>query len=60
MIAEMLMNQFKMSWTIGAYIAVAAVISLVGVSLVKETKGVDLHVADAHEDYVREHPGAAH
>jgi MFS family permease len=60
MIAEMLMNQFKMSWTIGAYIALAAVISLVGVSLVKETKGVDLHVADAHEDYVREHPEAAH
>ncbi|AMM33158.1 MFS transporter [Sinomonas atrocyanea] len=59
MIAEMLMNQFRMSWTIGAYIAIAAVISLVGVSLVKETKGVDLHVAEAHEEYVREHPGAA-
>jgi MFS family permease len=59
MIAEMLMNQFRMSWTIGAYIAVAAVISLVGVSLVKETKGVDLHVAEAHEEYVREHPEAA-
>ncbi|MDP9883680.1 MFS family permease [Sinomonas atrocyanea] len=59
MIAEMLMNQFKMSWTIGAYIAIAAVISLVGVSLVKETKGVDLHVAEAHEEYVKEHPEAA-
>jgi MFS family permease len=59
MIAEMLMNQFKMSWTIGAYIAIAAVISLVGVSLVKETKGVDLHVAEAHEEYAKEHPEAA-
>ncbi|GHG44814.1 MFS transporter [Sinomonas cellulolyticus] len=58
MIAEMLMNEFKMSWTIGLYIAVAAVISLIGVSLVKETKGVDLHVAEAHAEYVREHPDA--
>ena len=42
MIAEALMNQFHAAWTIGVYIAVAAVISLIGVSLVKETKGVDL------------------
>ncbi|MDQ4490593.1 MFS transporter [Sinomonas sp. ASV486] len=60
MIAEMLMNQFKMSWTIGVYIAIAAVISLIAVSLVKETKGVDLHVEEAHADYVREHPDAVH
>ncbi|WP_413248005.1 MFS transporter [Sinomonas flava] len=59
MIAEMLMNEFKASWTIGLYIAVTAVISLVAVSLVKETKGVDLHVAEAHSEYVREHPEAA-
>jgi MFS family permease len=59
MIAEMLMNEFKASWTIGLYIAVTAVISLVAVSLVKETKGVDLHVAEAHAEYVREHPEAA-
>ncbi|WP_430295481.1 MFS transporter [Sinomonas sp. B1-1] len=59
MIAEMLMNEFKASWTIGLYIAVTAVISLVAVSLVKETKGVDLHVAEAHAEYVREHPKAA-
>ncbi|GAA2197852.1 MFS transporter [Sinomonas flava] len=59
MIAEMLMNEFKASWTIGLYIAVTAVISLVAVSLVKETKGVDLHVAEAHTEYVREHPEAA-
>jgi len=43
MIAEALMNATGMSWTIGVYIAVAAVVSLVAVSLVKEPKGVDLH-----------------
>nr|WP_314843039.1 MFS transporter [uncultured Microbacterium sp.] len=43
LIAETLMNNFQASWTIGVYIALAAVISLIGVSMVKETKGVDLH-----------------
>ena len=43
MIAEALMGATGQSWTIGVYIAVAALISLAGVSLVKETKGVDLH-----------------
>ena len=43
MIAEALISSTGQSWTIGLYIAVAALISLVGVSLVKETKGVDLH-----------------
>lgn len=42
MIAEALLNQFQAAWTIGVYIAVAAVISLIAVSFVKETKGVDL------------------
>ncbi|WP_430645018.1 MFS transporter [Agromyces sp. GXS1127] len=44
MIAEALLGATGMSWTIGLYIAIAAVISLVGVSLVKETKDVDLSV----------------
>ncbi|MPS76357.1 MAG: MFS transporter [Microbacterium sp.] len=44
MIAESLLNQFHAAWTIGLYIAIASVISLIGVSLVKETKGVDLSV----------------
>ncbi|MDQ4502101.1 MFS transporter [Sinomonas sp. ASV322] len=57
MIAEMLMNGFKASWTIGVYIGVAAIVSLVGVSLVKETKGVDLHVAEARADFVGQHSG---
>ncbi|KAA9156871.1 MHS family MFS transporter [Microbacterium lushaniae] len=43
MIAEALFGATGMSWTIGAYIALAAVISLVGVSLIKEPKNVDLH-----------------
>ena len=43
MIAEALISSTGQSWTIGVYIAVAALISLAGVSLVKETKGVDLH-----------------
>jgi MFS family permease len=42
MIAEALMNATGMSWTIGAYIAVAALVSLVAVSLIKDPKGVDL------------------
>ena len=43
MIAEALMNATGMSLTIGLYIAVAAVVSLVAVSMIKEPKGVDLH-----------------
>ncbi len=42
MIAEALMTSTGQSWTIGVYIAIAAIVSLIGVSLVKETKGVDL------------------
>ncbi|GGI44162.1 metabolite-proton symporter [Agromyces flavus] len=42
MIAEWLMTSTGKSWTIGVYIAIAAIVSLIGVSLVKETKGVDL------------------
>jgi len=43
MIAEALIGATGQSWTIGVYIAIAAVVSLIGVSLVKEPKGVDLH-----------------
>ncbi|MDU0346747.1 MFS transporter [Microbacterium sp. KSW2-29] len=42
MIAEALLRTTGASWTIGAYIAVAALVSLVAVSLIKEPKGVDL------------------
>ncbi len=47
MIAEALMNATGMSLTIGLYIAVAAVVSLVAVSMIKEPKGVDLHAGPA-------------
>ncbi|MEZ2372565.1 MFS transporter [Arthrobacter sp. RCC_34] len=42
MIADALLNQFHSSWVIGLYIALAAVISFIGVSLVKEPRDVDL------------------
>jgi MFS family permease len=42
MIAEALMGATGASWTIGVYIAVVSLISLVGVSLIREPKGVDL------------------
>ncbi|SEB58829.1 MFS transporter [Arthrobacter woluwensis] len=42
MIADALLNQFHSSWVIGLYIALAAVISFIGVSLVKEPREVDL------------------
>ena len=44
MIAEALLTATGNSWTIGVYIAVAALVSLAAVSVVKETKGTDLHV----------------
>jgi MFS family permease len=43
MIAEALLGATGKSWSIGIYIAAVAVISLIGVSLIKEPKGVDLH-----------------
>jgi len=42
MIADALLNQFHSSWVIGLYIAIAAIISFIGVSLVKEPREVDL------------------
>ncbi|MDQ1075900.1 MULTISPECIES: MFS transporter [Microbacterium] len=43
MIAEALLRSTGVSWAIGVYIAVAALVSLAAVSMIKETKGVDLH-----------------
>ncbi|WFR83898.1 MFS transporter [Arthrobacter sp. Y-9] len=42
MIADALLNQFHSSWVIGLYIAIAAIISFIGVSAVKEPRDVDL------------------
>ena len=41
--AEALLRSTGVSWSIGVYIAVAALVSLGAVSLVKEPKDVDLH-----------------
>ena len=48
------------NWTgsIGIYIMVLCVISLVAVSTVKETKGKNLRVEDAHQEYLQQHPEA--
>ena len=44
MIAEMLLTETGKSWSIGAYIAIAAVISLVAVSMVpRSIQGINLH-----------------
>ncbi|MGD6979173.1 MULTISPECIES: MFS transporter [Citricoccus] len=57
MIAQLLLNQTGMGWTIGVYIAVLAIISLVAVSMVpKSIEGTDLHVDEVHEQYLAEHP----
>ena len=45
-IAQMLLNETGWSPSIGIYIMVLCVISFVAVSLVRETKGADLHVED--------------
>jgi MFS family permease len=60
MIAQLLLNETGMSWTIGAYIAALALVSFVAVSLVpKSIQGIDLHVQEVHQDYVAAHPEAA-
>ncbi|MEH0109222.1 MFS transporter [Tersicoccus sp. MR15.9] len=55
-IAQALLESYRSSIPIGVYIAVAAVISLIAVSLVRDPKGVDLHVKEVHEEYLAEHP----
>ncbi|MCQ1999869.1 MFS transporter [Arthrobacter zhaoxinii] len=46
-IAQALLNETGWSPSIGIYIMVLCVVSLVAVTMVKETKGNDLHVEDA-------------
>ncbi|MEU0489739.1 MFS transporter [Nocardiopsis sp. NPDC006139] len=50
MIAQMLLENTGVSWSIGVYMIVAAAVSFLGVSLVKEKMGVDLHVDDDGAD----------
>ncbi|MGM7666505.1 MFS transporter [Microbacterium sp. A93] len=57
MIAQLLLNEFKMSWVIGVYIAGLAIVSFIAVSMVpKSVEGSDLHVDETHEQYLAEHP----
>jgi MFS family permease len=58
MIAQLLLNETGMSWTIGAYISALALVSFIAVSLVPTSlQGTDLHVADGHQDHAA-HPEA--
>ena len=57
MIAQLLLNQTGVSWSIGVYIAALAIVSFVAVSLVpKSVEGSDLHVQEAHQHHLAEHP----
>jgi metabolite-proton symporter len=56
LIAEVLLRETGTTIAIGIYIAVLCVISLVAVSMVKETKGNNLRVDEAHQEYLRTHP----
>ncbi len=50
MIAQMLLNRFSVGWTVGVYIAVATLISLIAVSTTRETRGVALHVDEGNRE----------
>jgi metabolite-proton symporter len=58
MIAELLLGWTGTTISIGIYIAVLSVISLVAVSTVKETRGNNLRVEEAHREYLQTHPEA--
>lgn len=49
LLSQWLLDNTKWSGSIAIYMIVLCVISIVGVSLVKETKGARLRVADSHE-----------
>ncbi|KNC17854.1 MFS transporter [Arthrobacter sp. RIT-PI-e] len=60
LIAQLLLNETGLSWTIGAYIAALGVVSFVAVSMVsKKLQGSDLHVKEVREEYLSSHPAAA-
>jgi MFS family permease len=60
LIAQVLLNQTGMGWTIGVYIAALAIISFIAVSMVpKSVEGTDLHVDEVHREYLAQHPEEA-
>ncbi|MGY1706663.1 MFS transporter [Geodermatophilus sp. SYSU D00697] len=56
MIAEVLIQSTGWSGSIGIYIMVLCVISFAAVTVAGETRGANLRVAEAHEQYLHEHP----
>jgi MFS family permease len=58
MIAELLLRETGTTISIGIYIGILSIISLVAVSMVKETKGKNLRVEEAHREYLQQHPEA--
>ncbi|MGY1620789.1 MFS transporter [Geodermatophilus sp. SYSU D00965] len=59
MIAELLIQTTGWSGSIGIYIMALCVVSLVAVTVAGETRGNNLRVTEAHEQYLREHPEVA-
>jgi MFS family permease len=56
MIAELLIQSTGWSGSIGIYIMALCVVSFAAVTVAGETRGNNLRVAEAHEQYLREHP----
>jgi MFS family permease len=56
LIAELLLSEFGSTTSIAVYVAVVGLISLIAVSMVKETKGNNLRIEEAHQEYLRDHP----
>ncbi len=56
MIAELLLQSTGWSGSVGLYIMALCVVSFVAVTVAGETRGNNLRVAEAHEQYLREHP----
>jgi MFS family permease len=59
-IAQVLLQTTGWSGSVGVYIMVLCVVSFVAVTMVRETRGNDLHVAEAKADYLDEAPGGMH
>ncbi|MFD1213165.1 MFS transporter [Arthrobacter sp. GCM10027362] len=59
LVAELLLAETGTTVSIGIYIAALCIVSLIAVSVVKETRGANLRVEEAHQEYLRTHPEAA-
>ena len=59
MIAQLLLQSTGWSGSVGLYTMALCLVSFAAVTLAGETRGNDLRVAEAHEEYLRQHPEAA-